>query len=185
MFIVLISPNHLSLVWCKTSTILTAPKQFLNSADDFLSLRQILHIYWFICKSVWEILLILLSFRGYYIVLYSITLLTHAVYNISFNLCENTVDVRRGKSSLIFFSTWSYTRYFNCFCMSNCSYYVTKIEELISNIIISIIKFNIVVFNICNRWFLANCAFETVPHIVQTLSRLPLSLFHCSCTQWA
>ena len=69
--------------------------------------------------------------------------------------------------------------------MSNCSYYVTKIAELISNIIISIIKLNIFVFTICNRWFLANCAFETVLHIVQTLFKLPLSLFHCSCTQWA
>ena len=49
-------PNHLSLVWCKTWIILAKPSLFLNSADDFLSLRLTFYIHHTICMSVREIL---------------------------------------------------------------------------------------------------------------------------------
>ena len=51
-------PNHLSLVWRKSSTVLATPNLLLNSTDDFPSLRQTLHIYRTICMSVQEIQLI-------------------------------------------------------------------------------------------------------------------------------
>ena len=72
-------PNHLSLVWCKSSTVLATPSLLLNSIDDFPSLRQTLYIYHTICMSVQEIRLISLSFRGKTSLPYIITLLMQAV----------------------------------------------------------------------------------------------------------
>ena len=57
-------PNHLSPVWCKTSTMLTIPNLCLNSADYFLSLWLTLHNHCAICMSVREIPLISLPFKG-------------------------------------------------------------------------------------------------------------------------
>ena len=95
--------NHISVVWRRTSTVLVTLRLFLNSADDFLSLKLILHIHRTIWMPVWEILLISLSFRGQTSLPYSITVLKQAVYNFPFILYEETLDLRRGKSSLNFF----------------------------------------------------------------------------------
>ena len=97
-------PNHLSLIWHITCTILATPSLFLTCADNFLSLRLTLHIQRTISISVREILLISLSYSGQTSLPYGITLLTQAVYNFHFILYENTPEV-----SLIFFQpdlTW-------------------------------------------------------------------------------
>ena len=101
LFICSTCPNHLSLVWRKTSVILAIPSLFCNSSDDFLFLRLTWHTHHTICMSVRSILLMSFSFSDHVSLPYSMTLLKQV-------LCNNTRDIRRSKSLVNFFNLRQY-----------------------------------------------------------------------------
>ena len=95
-------PNHLNLLAWITSLMLWMPSLLLSSSELFLSFKLVLHIQRIILISFLSKRSRSSSFTAHVSLLYNITLLTQASYNLPLTWSDNTLLVNKDSNSLNF-----------------------------------------------------------------------------------